>query len=196
MAAADASRPDPIASCPGLADPGGGLLGHLDGRGARGQPDLRAAPDLPARDGRGGLGPAGLHRAVQRADLRRRHAARPAVGGLGRQVQPQGGHRPERARRGRRVRRRGPGPRAVAGRARDAAHRLPAGQHRDHAGRHPRRDAARPPRARRSRSSARPGRSASPSGRRSPGSSSTASAGRCHRSSPSRRSCRSGPPCW
>ena len=38
------------------------------------------------------------------------HAARPAVGRVGRQVQPQGRHRPERARRGGRVRRR----RAVA----------------------------------------------------------------------------------
>ena len=70
--------------------------------------------------------PARLRRAVQRADLRRRHAARAAVGRVGRQVQPQGRHRPERARRGGRVRRRRARARAVAARPGDAADRLPA----------------------------------------------------------------------
>ena len=65
------------------------------------------------------------------------HAARPAVGRLGRQVQPQGRDRPERARRGGRVRRRGPVARAVAAGAQHAADRIPARQHRGDAGRHP-----------------------------------------------------------
>ena len=103
------ARIDPCPTTPGagLARPRRRLLGHLDGRGPRRQPDLRARPVLPARDGRPRGRPARLRRAVQLADLRRRDAARAAVGRVGRQVQPQGRHRPERARRGGRVRRRG-----------------------------------------------------------------------------------------
>ena len=74
--------------------------------------------------------PAAVRRAVLGPDLRRRHAVRAAVGRLGRQVQPQGGHRPELPRRGGRVRLRRPVARAVAARAEPAPDRLPARQHR------------------------------------------------------------------
>ncbi len=83
-------------------------------------------PTYLARDGRARRRPAGVHRALQRADLRRRDAARPAVGRLGRQVQPQGRDHPERAGRGGRLRGGRPRARAVAARAGDAAHRVPA----------------------------------------------------------------------
>ena len=80
-----------------------------------------------------------LRRDLRVADLRRRRAARPALGRLGRQVQPEGRRRPERPRRGRRVRRGRPQPRAVAAGAAHAAGRVPARQHGGHAGGDPRR---------------------------------------------------------
>ena len=49
-----------------------------------------------------------VHRPVQLAHLRGRPAARPALGRVGRQVHPQGGHRPQRGRRGGRARSRSP----------------------------------------------------------------------------------------
>ena len=79
--------------------------------------------------------------------LRGRPAARPAVGRLGGQVQPQGRHHPERPCRGGRVRGRRALAGAVAAGALDAAHRPPARQHRGDAGGHPRCHAAAPPRS-------------------------------------------------
>src|SRR3954453_6737904 len=135
-------RSRPAARGPGLADPRRRLLGDVDGRGPRRQPDLRVAPDLPPPDGRARRTAALVHRPVQCPDLRRRDAARPALGRVGGQVQPEGRHRPQRPRRGGRVRGCRARARALAGRARDAPHRVPARQHRDHAGRYPRRHAA------------------------------------------------------
>ena len=138
-------------------------------------------------------GSAGIHRHLQRPDLRGRDAARPVVGRLGRQVQPQGRDHPQRPGRGGRLRGGGPRPRAVAARRCDAAHRVPAGQHRDHAGGDPRRRTAPPDRNGDRGVRGVAVRSGSRSGRRWPASSSTASAGSSRRSSRSRRCCRSGP---
>ena len=151
--------------------------------GAGRQPDLRARPVLPARDGRAGGGPARVRRPVQLADLRGRDAARAAVGRVGRQVQPQGGHRPERAGRGGRLRRRGAVAGALAAGPEHAPHRVPARQHRGDARRHPRRHADAPARHDDRASSGRRARSGSPSARPWPASSSMASAGRCRPSS-------------
>ena len=116
-----------------------------------------------------------VRRPVRLAGVRRRAAAGAAVGRLGGQVQPQGGHRPQRARGGGRVRAGGARPGAVADGARRAAHRVPAGQHRRDAGRDPGRRRRAAGWERRSRCSARRGRSGSRSARRWPACSSTAS---------------------
>ena len=62
--------------------------------GTRRQPDLRVHPGLPARDGRRADRSPGLRGIVQLADLHGRGAPRAALGRVGRQVQPQGRHRP------------------------------------------------------------------------------------------------------
>ena len=190
----DARHPHP--TDPGLARPRRHLLADLDGREPGHQPDVRPPPDGPPRDGRARGRPPRVHRPVQLADLRGRAAARAAVGRVGRQVQPQGGHRPQRARRGRRVRRRRPVARAVAARAEHDPHRLPAGQHRGDAGRHPRRRAAsaagRHHRRVRGVVGHRHGPRADPRGRPHR----RRSAGSCRGSSGCPRRCPSGPRCW
>ncbi len=103
------------------------------------------------RDGRAARRSPRLRRPVQLPDLHRRRAAGPAVGRVGRQVQPQGGHRPERTRRGGRLRACG---RRPANRGswpwRCSSSASSSGNTGRHARGHPRRHAARSPGRRRS----------------------------------------------
>ena len=123
--AAGARRPNA-----GLARARRRLLDHVARRGDRRQPGLRLPAAVPRADGRHRRRPPAVRRHLQLARVRRRRAARAALGRLGRQVQPQGRDHPQRAGGGGGVRRRRAQPRAVAAGAEHDADRAPAREHR------------------------------------------------------------------